>query len=54
VYGRQDAVEIARDKLGPYRLHILQAGGRVIPQLSRDGQERGAIYNQLRGGPLLL
>ena len=51
--GRQDGVEFCLDELGPDRLHVLEAGGAVVAQFSRQGQEWLAVDNQLGGRPLL-
>ena len=50
---RQDGVEFGLDELGPYRLHVLEAGGAVVAQFSRQRQERLAVHDQLGGRPLL-
>ena len=50
---RQDGVEFGLDELGPYRLHVLEAGGAVVAQFSRQRQERLAVDDQLGGRALL-
>src|ERR1017187_3792583 len=43
--GRQNAVEPRADEFGPYRLHVLEAGGGFIPQFARHRQERLAVHD---------
>ncbi len=52
--GGQHAVELRGNELGPYVLHVLEAGGGVVAQFARQGQKGLAVNDQLRGGPLLL
>src|SRR5208283_3365090 len=37
---RQEGVEFSLDEIGPYRLHVPDAGGGVVAQLSRSRQKR--------------
>ena len=51
--GGQNAVEFRVNELGPDRFQLFEAGGGVVAQFSRQGQERFAVHDQLGGGPLL-
>ena len=51
---RQDGVEFGLDEPGPYRLHVLEAGGAAVVQFPGQSQERLAIDDQLGGRALLL
>ena len=52
--GDQRGVQVAGDNLGPDRLQLLKAGGRVVGKLARGNQERLAVHDQLCGVALLL
>ena len=51
-YGHQDAVEMARNEFGPYRLHVLETGCCVVSQFSRQRQERLPIHDYAWRSPV--
>ena len=49
---REHGVEIHLDQRGPNLPHVVEAGGSVFLEFSRQGHERLAVDDQLGGGPL--